>query len=246
MLTFDSDIAHLEHKVEGLKAKLRSLSSARHNSDWSDSQSSDDSLGRRTPSMPSLSHVDSALSMGSGQHYLPEFMDMPLPDALRDGLVDTIWLDNEHDLPEGMPVYRGKTTGVEVMRGLRHLCDTFVGLSVNPDRNYTGMITALDSDAPSGELPMVNVATSFFPAEGMVRRWIDLALNEGFVLWHFIDTERLDAYVKRPVDGGFSDQGGLDDDQLGLLHSIIAIGQRHDVNLVDREAKPSDSAETRG
>jgi len=160
--------------------------------------------------------------------------------------VDTLYIDLKRQAPGTVSVYRGSTTGVEIMRSLRHLCDAFVGFSINPDQSDAKMVNALDFQAPFEKLPMVSSAGSFFSPVHMIRRWIDLAFDEAFILFHFIDRDYIHNHIQCLSEHGTSDQDGCDNDFIGLLHSIVALGQRHDPELADTTRNQLYAEETRG
>ncbi|KAL1581737.1 hypothetical protein WHR41_09427 [Cladosporium halotolerans] len=211
-------IAHLENKVRALEARLRDL--------------------------PSRS--ESAPPVTGGQHDRLQVLRTPNSSQAPDRLVDTLWLDCEHESPGRLFAYRGRTTGIEVLRGLRQLCDAFVNLSVNPDQKAAEMANALDCAAPSSDLPTISPPSPVFLSEAIVRRWIDLAFARSFVLWPFLDRESFNAYVNRTLQAGVLGESGRDDDQLALLHAVLALGQRNDPDLVSLDGMRSHSAETRG
>lgn len=212
------DIAHLEHKVRALEARLRDL--------------------------PSQS--ESAPPVTEGQHDRLQVLRTPNSSQAPDRLVDTLWLDCEHESPGRLFAYRGRTTGIEVLRGLRQLCDAFVNLSVNPDQKAAEMANALDCAAPSSDLPTISPPSPVFLSEAIVRRWIDLAFARSFVLWPFLDRESFNAYVNRTLQAGVLGESSRDDDQLALLHAVLALGQRNDPDLIGLDGIRSHSAETRG
>jgi hypothetical protein len=80
----------------------------------------------------------------------------------------------------------------------------------------------------------------------MIGRWIDIAFDEAFILFPFIDRKTFKTYVRRLFDSEASDQDGCDNDHIGLLHVIVALGQRHDPNLITLGSERSKSVETRG
>jgi hypothetical protein len=143
-------------------------------------------------------------------------------------------------------VYRGRTTGVEIVRSLRILCESFLGSSTSPDHPAAKMVDALDFQTPFENLPMVSVADSFLFLDPTIGRWIALAFEESFLIWPFIDREWFNNYVERLTNREISDRDGCDNDHIGLLHAIIALGQRHDPNLITLDGKRSQSVETRG
>lgn len=244
ILTHHSDIALLEHKVEDLEAKLRKLSVSSTVTD--DSQTQDVGSRGRIPSWTGLTQVDSTVSTASSnQDSLVSMCSIPSP-GLPEYLVDTLYLDPKEKIPQETSVYRGRTTGVEIVQSLRDLCETFIGSSKRSDHPTTKIVDALDHQAPFENLPMVSVADSFLFLGPTVGKWIDLAFNESFVTWPFIDRESLDTFVKRLSNREISEQDGCDNDHIGLLHAIIALGQRHDPSLVTLDGKRSQSVETRG
>jgi len=238
------DIAHLEHKVEGLEAQIRKLSVNSVGSNGSQTQ--DMETDGQLQSWPQLKQVDSALSMASSKSMSSNLSRRTSSVGTSGNIADPLFLDLKEEAPGSMTVYRGRTTGVEIMRSLRHLCDTFVGFRMEPNRPATEIVSALDSKAPFARLPVVSLAGSFFSPVHMIRKWITFAFDEAFVLWHFIDRDAIDNHVQQFLEAGVSDQDGCDNDLTGLLHSIIALGQRHDPDLVTSKGNRYQWEETRG
>lgn len=201
-------------------------------------QSNSDSGGTLAP-------IHSALS-SSSETSSSSVSTTPYPSASSGTLVETLYLDSHQGDGGRASVYRGRTTGVEIMRSLRYLCDSFVGFPINADHAAAKMVGALDSQATLESLPTAPVGKSFFSPGPALRKWIDLAFDESFILWPFIDRESVNTYVQHLFADENPDQHGYDSDQLGLLHSIIALGQRHDSNLIAPGDQRSQSAETRG
>jgi hypothetical protein len=230
--------------VEDLEARLRQLSVGsigQNNPRFQDDESnSQESL------WDGLTKVDSALSLTSSKRNSLRTMSTASSGALPEYLVDTLYLGPQEKAPKDISIYRGRTTGVEIMRSLRDLCDTFLGLPTNPDHPAAKMVEALDFQAPFDNLPMVSAADSFFALGPMIGRWIDIAFDEAFILFPFIDRDTFKTYVRRLFDHETSDQDGCDNDHIGLLHAIIALGQRHDPNLITLGGERSESVETRG
>jgi hypothetical protein len=227
--------------VEDLEARLRKLSVGQNNlRPQDDESSSQESLWN------DLTKVDSALSVASSKRSSVGTMSIGSSGALSEHSVDTLYLGYQEKIPRDMSIYRGRTTGVEIMRSLRDLCDTFVDLPTSPDHPAAKMVEALDFQAPFENLPMVSAADSFFALGPMIGRWIDIAFDEAFILFPFIDRKMFKTYVRRLFDGEASDQDGCDNDHIGLLHVIVALGQRHDPNLITLDSERSKSVETRG
>jgi hypothetical protein len=241
-LTPRPDVAHLEHKVEDLQAQIRKLSVASVTDLRTQETEPDDQIN----SLPPLKQVDSALSMASSRRFSLDAFAAPSSRGSMEPFVDALYIDLKGQAPGSISVYRGSTTGVEIMRSLRHLCDAFVGFSLNPDHPETKMVNALDFQAPFEKLPMVSFAGSFLSPVHMIRRWIDLAFDEALVLFQFIDRDAVNNHIQRLFEHGISDQEGCDNGYIGLLHSIIALGQRHDPELASLTANQADAEETRG
>jgi hypothetical protein len=232
--------------VEDLEARLRELSVGsvgRNNS--VNSQTQDDESDSQETLWNDLTKVDSALSIASSKRSSLGTLSIG-SGGLSDHLVDTLYSGSQEKTPRDMSIYRGRTTGVEIMRSLRDLCDTFVGLPTNHNHPAANMVEALDFQAPFENLPMVSAADSFFALGPMIGRWIDIAFDEAFILYHFIDRKTFKTYVRRSFDREASDQDGCDNDHIGLLHIIVALGQRHDSNLITLGDERSKSVETRG
>jgi len=240
VLTFYTDIAHLEHKVEDLEAQVRKLSIG----SATDLRTQDVEPEDQTSSWEPLEQVDSALSMVSSK----AFDDIPEPasDYFSRRPMDIPRLDFKHELPGSMSIYRGRTTGVEIMRSLIHLCDNFVGFTLDDNHPATKMVNALDYKAPFENLPMVASSGSFYSPAHLIRRWVDLAFDEAFVLWHFIDRSSVNDNIQQLLGTGHPNRDGPGNDHIGFLHSIIALGQRHDSTLVKLDGERSHSEESRG
>lgn len=243
-LTADLDISQLEHKVEELEARVRRLSvdSAEPN----DLQISLIEANDQDLSSSSLSENDFASLSRSHKRNSFQTVSSSSSDNLSESLIDTLPLGHEHKGHEGLSTYRGRTTGVEITGSLRHLCDTFMGPGINFSSPALNMVNALDSQASFESLPMVSGAGSFFPLGPEIHKWIDLAFEESFILWPFLDRHSFTTRVQRLLQSGMSDEGGCVKDDIGLLHSIIALGQRHDSSLIILEGKRDQSMETRG
>lgn len=82
-----------------------------------------------------------------------------------------------------------------------------------------------------------------------MHKWVHLAFEEAFVLWPFIDRYAFEAYAQHILERGSSSQDEDNRDHLGLFHAVIALGQRHDPDLIGQRAKRSNLSnlpETRG
>lgn len=251
LLTFVQDIAHLEQKVSGLENQLRRLSTTTSTSSegQDDKQSTQESPSWQQQSRLSSARTDSAVSMQMEGSHIPDFIYRTNPHWSSNDLVETLGLspeDADFRNSNNVSIYRGRTTGVEILRSLRNLCDSFAGLPIDHDHGGSEIVSALDYSIPSGNIPLVTSANSFFSAEGLLYRWINLAFDEAFILWPIIDRDSFNAYVKRLIEHGGPDFVDGGEDQFGLFHAVIALGQRHDPDLLTPEGNRSQSTETRG
>lgn len=149
---------------------------------------------------------------------------------------------------ERATVYRGSTTGLEVLRTLRQTCDSFLDNSGVPLPGAAEIVDALDTNASSSfeGRRLASRAELAFSSEAAVRRWIDTAFEQAFVLWPFVDREALNQYVEQLYVHHGLEGGEYDPDRVGLLHAAIALGQRHDANLIKLDGKRFNSVENRG
>jgi hypothetical protein len=108
------------------------------------------------------------------------------------------------------------------------------------------MVDSLNSTPPNQQLSMSSSSNLHFLSEASVHKWVHLAFDEAFVLWPFIDRHAFEAYAQHIIDrGSFSDEDN-NSDHLGLFHAVIALGQRHDPDLIGHRDSVSKHPETRG
>lgn len=255
-LTLYPDIAHLEHQVEDLQATLRRQSSGRRHDINSTGINATQSFGSiastSEESAPSqaLAQLDSPLSMSSSGSGSSFGSQAAAKYTGPNDLVESLGPIRTRGVEQGSartPVYRGTTTGLEILRSLRHFCDTFADGSVEAIHSAAEIVDALDTSAPvEGHQMALRANFSFLP-ESSVRWYVDLAFEQAFVLWPFIDRDALTGYVDRLYAGRAA--GDHDPDSMALLHMVVALGQRHDTSLVDsvdsNEQRPR-SIESRG
>lgn len=200
-------------------------------------------------SSPEIARMDSALAISSNGIDPWKSFQASAQNGRSDDDVETL----DHGLCRTTvnirgetPIYRGRTTGLEVLRGLRSLCDFLVNPALNPDHTAKQMIDSLNSTPPSQQFPMSSSSNLLFLSEASVHKWVRLAFDEAFVLWPFIDRHAFEAYAQHMIErGSFSDDDN-NSDQLGLFHAVIALGQRHDPSLIGHRDLFSNHAETRG
>ena len=247
------DIAHLEHKVEGLEAQLRRLSSistlSSNSNDSSSSFDSAPSMSEDVSASRALTHVNSQSSMtsirsGSQEGQRPGLQHQFSTDFLES--LGPIRLSSPAEGGVDTPIYRGTTTGIEILRSLRHFCDSFIARSGGAIQSASEIVDALDTTASVETQWTTSRADFSFSSKSSVRRWMDLAFDQAFTLWPFIDRDALNEYVEQLYgDQGLEGQD-YDQDRIGLLHAVIALGQRHDSTLIKAGEKRSRAIETRG
>lgn len=187
-----------------------------------------------SPSLQILGQAESVISKPSDRGKFGGAARTPPPEDPNEDLVEALGTSCKEGTSYGgdtVAIYRGKTTGVEIVRNLRRLCDSFLGLRIDPDNAALKIVDALDSPFPTLSLSSNPSANIYFSSETSLRRWIDLAFSQTFVLWSFIDRGLFDLHVQRLLGQGISGRNRCDGDHLGLIHAIIALGQRHDAGL---------------
>ena len=240
-----ADIAFLEQKLKRLERVVQDISSCA-NTNHNDGVARDDTdISFSDPfwqRLPDLGRVDSTISLPpnlwAAQSQSSE--QSQSSDNSGEDFLETLSTNDPsnsiHD--EGtMTIYRGKTSGVEVFRVLRDLCDSFLGLQVNSDNAAMKMANALDSTFPTYSNFTTSLARTFFASEESVKRWIDIAFSQAFILWPFIDREAFNIHAQHSIEHGHHGRNKSNDDELGLVHAVIALGQRHDAELINTENK---------
>lgn len=170
-------------------------------------------------------------------------------DQMSDDLVESlrpIRLQGSEEGGDRMTVYRGSTTGLEVLRSLRQTCDCFIDRSGEPLHGAAEIVDALDTTASAEGHRLASRADLSFSSKASVRRWIDTAFDQAFILWPFIDREAFNEYVEQLYVHHGLERGDYDQDRVGLLHAVIALGQRHDPSLIKPDGTRSHSVESRG
>lgn len=251
VLTSDPDIAHLEHKVEGLEAQIRRMSSSQSLSGPDELPDAGvvELLDRQDTTWPALSQISSTTSLPRRDSHAVERVRQSMLVERGEELVEVLPSPREHGAGRGdsASIYRGRTTGLEIIRNLRHLCDSFVDLSIYPGGDSIVEISDALDTAPPSEVPSgVSRANFCFSSTASVHMWIDLAFEQAFCLWPFIDREALNAYVETLFGRETADQASADQDRLSLVHAVIALGQRHDPSLIEQDGNRAQSQETRG
>jgi len=251
-LTADTDIAFLEQKLKRLEGVVQDISSCANTSRYDEATEGNMDVSFSDPlwsTLPNLGRVDSTLSIPPDQWGSFDFTTTQSSDSSNEHFIETVGSrDQESSARPGnaMTIYRGQTTGVEVFRMLRSLCDSFLGLKADSDNAALNMANALDSTFPPRGNSSTSLARMSFSSPASIKRWIDIAFSEAFNLWPFIDREDLICHADRLIEQGHSGRSRSDDDHLGLVHAVIALGQRHDADLLDTGDNNSQSSNTPG
>lgn len=179
LLTVDTDIAHLEQKLKKLETQVPETLSDRNTTRQDSAVEVNTQLRYLSPSLQILRQAESVSSKPSDRGKFGGATRTPPPENPNEDLVEALGTSCK-DTPYGgetMAIYRGKTTGVEIVRNLRRLCDSFLGLRIDPDNAALKMVDALDSPFPTLLLSSNPSANICFSSETSLRRWIDLAFS---------------------------------------------------------------------
>jgi hypothetical protein len=242
-------VAHLEQKLESLETRIRKLSSSVNSTD---PDGLPKSPGKATPEhafSPPVVRMDSGLAMSSNESDPWKARLDSSQDGQTGNAVETLDYDLQRKAANtggDTPIYRGRTTGLEVLRGLRSLCDFLVDPKMISDHAATKMIDSLNSTPPNQHHSVTSAPNLLFLSEAFVHKWVRLAFDEAFVLWPFIDRHAFEAYAQHLLERGTFSQDDNNSDHLGLFHAVMAIGQRHDPDLIGLRNTVSDFPETRG
>ena len=242
-------MAHLEHKLEHLETRIRKLSSSVDSTDLEDFTKASEKATPELSFSPTAVRKDSTPAASSNE--LDHWKSSQDSSKNRQTGTDVETLNyNFHGKAANIrgetPIYRGRTTGLEVLRGLRCLCNFLVDPALDPDQFATQMIYSLNSTPPNQQLPMSPSPNLLFLSEASVHKWVRLAFDEAFVLWPFIDRHTFEAYTQHTLERGTFSEDDNNSDRLGLFHAVIALGQLHDPDLVGYKHSESSLQETRG
>lgn len=240
---------HLEKRLRDLEEHIRRTStSSTHLSDESATSASDEVSISESP-QPLLVQDDSTDPATSFEHDVEDVTRATLQDQQIDDVVDTLdcATDDESLLIDGtVSLYRGSSSGVEIIRNLHRLCSSFLGFTIDLDNSAAKMANALDRSFPIHSLSLHSMTNVCFPFEHQVYRWVDIAFSEAFNLWPFIDRDLFNFQVQRLLRQANFGQGKGDIDHLALIHAVIALGQRYDKTILTAGGDDFESAGVRG
>ena len=241
-------MAHLEQKLKNLETRIRKLSVTADSADVDGLAGSSSKVASEHSLPPPVVRNDSALANSDEIDPWKTLRDCSEQRQFDKG-IETLDYDcqrNTSNAGDETPIYRGRTTGLEVLRGLRCLCDFLVDPTMNPDPAAKKMIDSLNLSLPNKQPSVSSPPNLLFLSEASVHKWVQLAFGEAFVLWPFVDRHAFEAYAQHILEHGVSSQDDNNSDHLGLFHAVIALGQRHDPDLIGHRDLESDSPETRG
>lgn len=253
-LTLDADIAYLERRLKNVES--RDQASSMHSA-WPEetgmlqegmhSSSSDHTL---STSSQTSSQTHPSISEYS---YGLENPRAPMPSDKLANVATPARTHTQHDYRSGegiMSAYRGYMGAIESLRNLRRLCGPTEGATMDPAHLSKRMADALDrsmdSILASHSLNFSSRKAIWFSSEAQIHRWIDLAFENMFTLWPFIDRESFNTQARDLFECGKPGPTGGDPDHLGLTHAVIALGQRYDPELMSEGRNGSSRRYTRG
>ena len=225
-------MAHLEKKVEDLEVQARRASS-------SNVPSREDELA----AADTTSRFDRAISTAPSILGLTEFTGhRRTEDIFKDSLLETIncapdLATSDDNAP---PCYRGKSTGIEILRHLIYFGESFLHFAIEPGGSAAKLASALDHSFSLHYLFLDSMTNVFLPSFTKLKRWTNIAFAEAFTLWPFIDREGFHANVMRLFEQPNFGRDEIDRDNLGLIYAVLALGQRYDPEPVEMSDDPSE------
>jgi len=232
-------IAFLEQKLKRLEGVVQDISSCTSTGQQGAAPERRMDISFSDPmwsTLPNIGRIYSTISIPPSHRGSIDATNSQSSDNDSEDALETVRSRDQDTVARGrnvMTIYRGQTTGVEVFRILRGLCNTYIGLKIDSDDAAMEMANALDSAFPTYSDSSTSLAKMCFSSEASIKRWIDIAFSQAFNLWPFIDRDDLNFHAQRLIEEGHSGRGRSDDDHLGLVHAVIALGQRHDVELIN-------------
>lgn len=232
-----------------METRIRELSSSANLTNFDGLKKSPENASPELPFSPIALRKDSTLTESHSESgSVQSAQRLSLSGRIEDS-VETLGNDFHGKISNvggESPIYRGQTTGLEVFRGLRSLCDSLAGSTFDAEDGATKMIDSLNLIPPDHQLSISSWPNLHFLSEASVHKWVRLAFDEAFVLWPFIDRHAFEAYAQHIIErGNFSDDNN-NSDYLGLFHAVIALGQRHDPDLIGHRDSVPNHPETRG
>ncbi|KAI5367728.1 hypothetical protein Slin15195_G028600 [Septoria linicola] len=218
-------IALLEKKVKALEEKLRSTSyTSEHDTDGDESSTAQTSptLSHSDPSSGELRERPSLTSRRSD----PSTNTRPDPARRNDTMLSF----------DDTPVYiktlttepRGKAFGNDILRQISNFCHQ---VSTSPGLlpcSSMKIVQALDDPQCIDSLGVASTCSPLLPAKQVALRTIEIALNEAFHLWPFIDRAQVERTIYRLYNTNSFGQEMGDKEELALVYAMLALGERFD------------------
>lgn len=88
------------------------------------------------------------------------------------------------------------------------------------------IVKALDAPFPFDTPPNSRVKCPSLPPDDTLLLWVELAFSEALPLWEFVDKASIYAILDRQWNSTVDE--GVEDD-LALLYSVLALGQRLEI-----------------
>lgn len=125
---------------------------------------------------------------------------------------------------------RGKAFGLDILRQLVNFINHTGTSPALPQDSSLKIVKALDSSDSVDDLlaGSMNNNALLPPAKGNALRLIEVAFSETFQLWPFLDKAQLERTVYRLYNTNTFGQDVGDKEELGLIYSVLALGQRFD------------------
>lgn len=123
---------------------------------------------------------------------------------------------------------RGKPFGIDV---LRQLCNHTNQLSQPSEGLVSSMrlVQALDNNQAADIYSDSSTSNPYLPPKEVALQLISNAFSEAFHLWPFVDRAQVDSTIYRLYNTSTFGQEPGDQDNLALVHALLALGQRFDM-----------------
>lgn len=122
---------------------------------------------------------------------------------------------------------RSKSYGADVLRQLCNLCyELPQHVSSHRQESAKKIVQALDAPFPFDSAPDIGAKAPSLPSGDRLFLWVELAFSEALPLWEFVDKASIYGILNRRLNSTI-DENMKDD--LALLYSILALGQRLEI-----------------
>ena len=122
---------------------------------------------------------------------------------------------------------RGKAYGLDILRQLVNFINNTGTSPALPQDSSLKIVQALDSSQSIDDLLAGSMNNALLPpAKDDALRLVDIAFSEAFQLWPFVDKAQLERTIYRLYNTNTFGQDVGDKEELGLIYSVLALGQR--------------------